>query len=95
MKYGKSKRGPYKRSDMAQFYFNAHPACEACGFPSQDLHHIITRKTGGEEEDFNYLALCKVCHMVWHNIGRVSFATRYPHLMPKIKEACEKQGRRF
>ena len=95
MKYPKKKGRPYRRSDLMQFYLNAHPNCETCGHPTEEGHHIITRKSGGPEEEWNYLALCKVCHMVFHSIGRYSFALRYPVVYDKIKEACEKMGRVF
>ena len=96
MKYGKAKHPYSRRTDQAQFYFNAHPYCEACRLvEARDLHHIITRATGGAEENENYLSLCSVCHTTWHNIGRRAFAARYPHLEAKIQEACKRQGRKF
>jgi 5-methylcytosine-specific restriction endonuclease McrA len=95
LKYGKSKRGTYRRSELMQFYINAHPYCETCGHITEEGHHIISRKTDGPEEDWNYLALCRVCHMVFHSIGRYSFAQRYPVVRDKIEQACLKMGRTF
>lgn len=95
MKYGKAKGKAYKRSDTMQFYLNRNPCCEVCNAFPVEGHHIITRKTGGAEADWNYLALCKVCHAVFHMVGRHSFALRYPAVYDKIKEACEKSGRVF
>jgi hypothetical protein len=96
MHYGKPKHPRGRRSDQLQFYMNAHPTCEACGIvESRDGHHIVTRATGGLEEDWNYLALCVVCHTTWHNIGRKSFAARYPHLDTKIKESVKRHGRKW
>jgi hypothetical protein len=93
MKYTKSKRGPYKRSVLGDAYIKAHPACEACGFKTEELHHIISRKTQGPDEDWNWLALCLVCHRIYHDFGRTTFAERFPHLREKIETACEKMGR--
>src|SRR5208282_372383 len=91
--YSKPKRPRSRRSDQGQFYMNAHPNCEACQIvESHDLHHIITRATDGAEEDYNYLALCVVCHNTWHFVGRKAFAVRYQHLSSKIQEACRGQG---
>lgn len=96
MSYYKKKGKPYRRSDIATFYLNSHRACEACiGFPAEEVHHIITRATGGPDEAFNFLALCKVCHLVFHQIGRASFCKRYPHLEAKVREACDMMGRVF
>ena len=74
---------------------NAHPECEACGFPSEELHHIISRRSGGLDEEWNWLALCKVCHSIFHNSGRVTFCKRFPHLEDKVKAACDAMGRVF
>ena len=96
MNYGRAKHPRSKRSDAMQFYMNAHPNCEACGIvESHDGHHIITHATGGAEEDYNYLALCVVCHNTWHFVGRKAFAVRYQHLSSKIQEACRRQGRKW
>ncbi len=95
MSYYRKKGKPYKRSDLGSFYINAHPSCEACGFPSEELHHIITRRSGGPDEEWNWLALCKGCHLLFHSLGRASFCKRYPHLTDKVREACERMGRVF
>jgi hypothetical protein len=95
VKYGKKKGKPYKRSEMMQFYLNSHPNCEVCGMTPVEGHHLVTRSTGGAEEYWNYLALCKVDHTIFHAIGRYSFALRYPQFHDKIKQACEKSGRIF
>lgn len=94
MKYGKKGKA-YKRSDSMQFYINAHPRCEVCGASPVDGHHIISRRTGGAEEPWNYLALCRVCHTIFHMLGRYSFSLRFPMFYEKIKAACEREGRVF
>jgi 5-methylcytosine-specific restriction endonuclease McrA len=95
VKYTKSKRGNYRRSEMATFYLNAHPKCETCDHTAEEIHHIISRKSGGPDEEWNWLALCKYCHAGFHSIGRYSFAVRYPSATAKIKDACERAGRVF
>lgn len=96
MNYYKSKRKPYKRSDAGTIYINLHPTCEACeGWKTEELHHILSRRSGGPDEEWNWLALCKACHLVFHSVGRASFAKRYPWLEDKIKAACDKMGRKF
>ena len=84
------------RSETAWFYFNEHPVCEACRFmATQEVHHIITRATGGPDEAWNFLSLCKYDHLGLHDQGRRSFAERFPHLADKIKDACKRMGRKF
>ena len=90
------KRRYTRRTDQGQFYFNGHPTCEACNIvQSQELHHICSRASHGAEEDYNYLALCQICHYAFHKLGRKSFSVRYPHLSAKIQEACRRQGRKW
>lgn len=75
---------------------NLHPVCEACGIvESREYHHIVTRATGGQSIFENALALCTVCHMTWHQIGRKSFCFRYPKLEAKVKAACKLYGRKY
>jgi len=69
-------------------------ACEICG-DIPERHHIVSRGSGGVNEDFNILHLCRVHHVEFHNSGRVSFANRYPFLEYRIRKACEKQGKRY
>jgi len=85
-----------KRTKDEQMYINTHPSCEACGIiESKEYHHIITRATGGPSEDWNALALCTICHNVWHMNGRKTFCQRYPKLEPKVRDACKRLGRKF
>ena len=95
MNYYKKKGKPYRRSAEGTLYMNLHPYCEACGYHAEELHHILTRRSGGADEEYNWLALCKVCHHIYHDIGRVSFAERFPACEAKIVSACEKAGRKF
>ena len=83
-----------KRSKAAQSYYESHRSCEACGFPAQEIHHILTRRMGADEP-WNFLSLCLPCHEQFHNHGRRTFAERHPDLAPKIKAACERLGRTF
>lgn len=96
MTYYKKKGKPYRRSEEGTLYMNLHPYCEACGnWQSEELHHILSRRSGGPDEDWNWLALCKACHLVFHTVGRYSFTLRYPACEEKIKAACATMGRKF
>ena len=45
--------------------------CVACGGPGTDLHHIKSRGSGGSDEDFNLVRLCRECHSALHHKGQV------------------------
>jgi 5-methylcytosine-specific restriction endonuclease McrA len=95
MSFYKKKGKAYRRSDAGTLYLNLHPHCEACGFPSEQLHHILSRRSGGPDEEWNWMALCKCCHNNFHALGRASFAERYLATMDRIVLACERMGRKF
>jgi len=92
--YYKKKGKPYRRSVEGTIYMNRHQICEACGFPAEELHHILSRRSGGPDVDWNWLSLCRACHLVFHTVGRSSFMERYPACEEKIVAACEHMGRR-
>lgn len=68
--------------------------CEICGAPA-DTHEWVTRGAGGPCEDWNQGRLCRFHHGQYHNMGRVSFAIKYPQFMERIKTACEQCGKVF
>lgn len=44
-------------------YLSRNPACEWCGEPAEEIHHIIPLKDGGKRLSVsNVVALCRVCH---------------------------------
>lgn len=49
---------------------------EACHGPV-DKHHIKTRKSGGSDEPFNLIPLCRKHHTEIHQIGSVTFIEKY------------------
>ena len=44
--------------------------CEVCGAPAVDVHHILFKSQGGDNEIENLIALCRHCHDVSH--GKVA-----------------------
>ena len=42
------------------------PHCELCGSESSDLHHIISRGSGGKDHRTNLINLCRACHLQVH-----------------------------
>jgi hypothetical protein len=66
--------------------------CEICG-QRADPHEIISRKTGGPREAWNVIYLCFIHHREYHDLGRSSWARKYPQFLDKITAACEQAGR--
>lgn len=51
-----------------------------CGLrASEDLHHVKTRGSGGGDETWNLMPLCRGCHVTWHAIGHSRFVRLHPH----------------
>ena len=52
---------------VSKAYLSRNPECEYCNEPSQEVHHRIPIKLGGERLSFsNLIALCRVCHRRTH-----------------------------
>ncbi len=54
--------------------------CLACNRQPADRHHIKTRGSGGTDEDFNLIALCRICHTAIHRMGSVKFILKHPNV---------------
>lgn len=51
--------------------------CLVCGSANVDVHHIKTRGSGGNDELYNLMPVCRIHHNEVHNIGLVSFSQKY------------------
>jgi len=38
------------------------PDCRECGKPATDVDHIVARRQGGSDDDYNLRSLCHACH---------------------------------
>lgn len=55
--------------------------CDACGARGpNDLDHIKTRGSGGTDEQFNLLVLCRSCHQKRHQYGLNALTQIYTRL---------------
>lgn len=53
--------------------------CIVCGYRGHvEPSHIKTVGSGGPDASFNCVPMCRVCHMLWHQIGPAKFLERYP-----------------
>lgn len=69
--------------------------CEACRERAgTDRHHIVSRGSGGPDEGWNVVQLCRFCHTHFHQIGWRKFNLRFPHLEPTVLNARRMMGRK-
>jgi hypothetical protein len=66
--------------------------CEQCGSIAE-AHEIISRGSGGPREPWNTIYLCRVHHRLYHDLGRYTFALRFPMFYERIEAACRRAGR--
>ena len=60
--------------------------CQACGkYGRIDKHHLKTRGSGGSNDEFNLIQLCRSCHQSIHHSGSVKFIKRFPKLQEILK----------
>ena len=75
-------------------YFNLSSgdfmACEVCGAPAVDIHHIEPRGMGGKidrDSIDNLIALCRCCHELAHS-HRITKSFLREHHVSKINSVC-------
>ena len=57
-------------------------ACIACSVPGiSDIHHIKSRGSGGKNDVWNMIPLCRFCHSFWHQAGYGRFFKKFPHVL--------------
>lgn len=57
-------------TQRASIIINRHKRCELCGWNNVplvlEIHHKISKKDGGGNEDENLILLCPNCHSIEH-----------------------------
>lgn len=61
--------------------------CSLCNLYGEN-HHIKTRGSGGKDDDWNLIPLCRNHHMEIHRIGPIRFLKKYS----KAKEIFAAKG---
>lgn len=51
-------------------------SCIICG-EDNERHHIKTRGSGGSDDDWNIMFLCRMHHVEIHKIGRNTFIEKH------------------
>lgn len=59
-------------------YIDLRGKCVVCGKVGADLHHWKSRKSGGPDEDWNLIKICRTHHTEIHKIGPQTFSEKYP-----------------
>lgn len=67
--------------DVLQKYREAR--CLVCGVSSEPAH-VRSRGAGGDDVDYNILALCREHHSQSHAIGWPKFCNRYPKVYDEL-----------
>ena len=60
--------------------------CLICGRSEADKHHWKTRKSGGSDDEWNLMPLCRMHHVEVHAIGATTFPKKYPRAMSWLIE---------
>ena len=71
--------------------YKSDEACVACGLFGEGmtcLHHLNSRGAGGQDEDFNLISTCFLCHINYHQKGLLFMANKYP----RVSQWLEKQN---
>jgi 5-methylcytosine-specific restriction endonuclease McrA len=63
-------------------------SCLVCKKINPDRAHVKTRGSGGGDEEWNIMPLCREHHVEQHKIGIVTFAEKYK----AVKAYLEKHG---
>lgn len=88
-----------------QGYRDCHPCCEACckylitqdetgsEIHAGELAHIVSKGSGGVDDDWNRLMLCSKHHRgIQHQKGWPDLIAAFPFLWPKVARAHSRQG---
>jgi hypothetical protein len=61
--------------------------CDACKlfFDKLDRAHIKTRGSGAGWEEWEYILLCRYCHICQSHLNWKRFTDKYPHLIDVLK----------
>lgn len=59
--------------------------CVACGKTPSDPAHIISRGAGGDDVDWNLIALCRKHHSMSHALGWFKFCQLFPFVGRALK----------
>ena len=65
--------------------------CLVCNKLDTDRHHFKTRGSGGTDDEWNILFVCRIHHIEIHKIGNNSFVEKYP----EVKDWLLKSGWNF
>jgi len=78
----KVKKRDYKQLYLDYFHLDKTDfiACENCGKPANDIHHLTFRSQGGTDKIENLIAVCRDCHNKAHNSKEFNEKLRKIHL---------------
>ena len=72
-------------------------SCLCCHSTNVDMHHLKTRKSGGSDDDYNLVPLCRQHHVMAHQVGHNKMASSFYRfrkgLIDRGWEFCDFRGR--
>jgi 5-methylcytosine-specific restriction endonuclease McrA len=60
--------------------------CLACGSANTERAHIKSRGSGGSDDAWNIMALCRKDHQEQHKIGIITFIEKYPEVKTYVEQ---------
>jgi hypothetical protein len=58
--------------------------CLICSRNKTDRCHIKSRGSGGTDDEWNLVTMCRVCHSIQHSLGWFRFAQKHPVVMQEL-----------
>ena len=72
---------------MKQLQHPQDGQCQACHFwGHRDRCHILSKGSGGPDDDWNILLMCRDCHQTQHQIGILTFLDKHAHLWTILED---------
>lgn len=55
--------------------------CVVCSRTGSDPHHVKSKGSGGPDEEWNLMPLCRIHHTEIHKIGSATFSLKYNNVL--------------
>ena len=66
-------------------WVKSHP-CIVCGNSKVDPCHIKSKGSGGPDEGFNLVPMCREHHIMQHKLGWGAYMNRFPEVAVRLRD---------